>query len=339
VKYRVADWCLPYEEKASSKPLDCSIGCAEGLQWSGEGTMGTFAKGDPNLVELTKKELFENGPLGMYVMATDEFTAYTSGVFQGTIVLKPTDSNHAVTLVGYGTEGGLDYWLVLNSWGEEWGEKGYIKIARGNNEVNCEIEGFQLVTPTTSSSCDSSSCGANGEPKSDCSCKCSAAWTGDTCTECAIKCANGGTEEAESCTCTCPAGLSGITCTDGYGITGATANGDGTVTVTMMAYGTKFNVGDRFILAKAGADGYNSDGKIVNYAPDGGPLVCGAVEAGATEMVGCAGDDEVETTAQLDSGDYVIYYFKYLGFNELGQDKGYSLNTKEPSVAYTISSD
>ena len=39
--------------------------------------------------------------------------------------------NHAVTVVGYGTQDGEDYWLVKNSWGRGWGDEGYIKIQRG----------------------------------------------------------------------------------------------------------------------------------------------------------------------------------------------------------------
>lgn len=43
------------------------------------------------------------------------------------------DVNHAVLLTGYGSEDGVDFWNIKNSWGATWGASGYFKMARGVN--------------------------------------------------------------------------------------------------------------------------------------------------------------------------------------------------------------
>lgn len=59
-----------------------------------------------------------------------EFQMYKSGVLDFNC---GTNLDHAVTVEGYGTESGKDYWIVRNSWGNSWGDKGYVKMARGKN--------------------------------------------------------------------------------------------------------------------------------------------------------------------------------------------------------------
>merc|ERR1712187_446267 len=51
---------------------------------------------------------------------------YSTGIFRDKYCETPAAVDHAVTLVGYHK----DAWIIKNSWGEEWGEKGYVRMAR-----------------------------------------------------------------------------------------------------------------------------------------------------------------------------------------------------------------
>ena len=71
-----------------------------------------------------------SGPASISLYASDPtFRNYKSGVYNN--VDCPTTVNHAVQTVGWGNDAvsGLDYFIVRNSWGQTWGDHGYIKMA------------------------------------------------------------------------------------------------------------------------------------------------------------------------------------------------------------------
>ncbi|KAK2447413.1 senescence-specific cysteine protease SAG39 [Trifolium repens] len=71
-------------------------------------------------------------PISVGIDVGPEFHLYKEGVYSGTC---GQPFNHAVTLVGYGlTDDGIKYWLIKNSWGENWGEGGYMRVLRDSGQ-------------------------------------------------------------------------------------------------------------------------------------------------------------------------------------------------------------
>jgi len=91
------------------------------------------------------------GPIAVSVDAST-WNSYSKGIYDACDKEKTMDIDHAVQLVGYGTESGTDYWIVRNSWGPNWGEAGFIRLLRHSDGGDswCKAD----TTPSDGNGCD-----------------------------------------------------------------------------------------------------------------------------------------------------------------------------------------
>eukprot|EP01116_Phalansterium_solitarium_P017456 TRINITY_DN4307_c0_g2_i1.p1 TRINITY_DN4307_c0_g2~~TRINITY_DN4307_c0_g2_i1.p1 ORF type:complete len:362 (-),score=144.39 TRINITY_DN4307_c0_g2_i1:439-1485(-) len=91
--------------------------CLSGPNYANETDMASF--------------LYANGPLSIS-MDAGLLQFYFGGIIHPRLGdCSKTHLDHAILIVGYGVSGTDEYWIVRNSWGEDWGEKGYFRIVRG----------------------------------------------------------------------------------------------------------------------------------------------------------------------------------------------------------------
>jgi len=115
------------------KPSGCAVGIPQGgvtgykdVELDSEQSLMSALQGQPVSVAIEADQM--------------SFQLYESGILTGSC---GSDLDHGVLAVGYGTEGGTDYWSVKNSWGGSWGESGYIRIQRGKGPSGeCGILGM-----------------------------------------------------------------------------------------------------------------------------------------------------------------------------------------------------
>jgi KDEL-tailed cysteine endopeptidase len=93
--------------------------------------------------QLLLKEAVSRNPVSIGIQAdSSTFRYYTGGII--TDKNCGTKLNHGVLVVGYGEEKGQKYWLVKNSWGTDWGEDGYVRIARNDSSNDVGVCGIAL---------------------------------------------------------------------------------------------------------------------------------------------------------------------------------------------------
>ena len=92
--------------------------------------MVTGYKDVPSGSELALMTALTEQPVSVAVEADQSvFQFYSGGVLTASC---GSNLDHGVLAVGYGTQGGQDFYKVKNSWGSSWGEKGYILLGRGS---------------------------------------------------------------------------------------------------------------------------------------------------------------------------------------------------------------
>jgi len=202
-------WCDPYTGFAGT----CGESrCTNATEYSavvqGE-SMATLGIMGRDKTEAIMYQLYHYGPMYMRMEVYSDFPYYRSGVYKHQDTAK-VRGDHAVKLVGYGEEGSLKYWTAQNTWGDKWGEKGFFRIARGEDESGVESRGVFWGIPDVNSVCPGApTCNNGGSFTADCGCQCQSGFSGPTCDICAATCDGvgftGGLEK-DSCKCECAPG-------------------------------------------------------------------------------------------------------------------------------------
>lgn len=104
-------------------------------------------------VAALKQALCQYGPLSVAVNATGAFQGYTTGVFNACVA--GGGINHAVTLIGW--DDAKKAWLIKNSWSTGWGDKGYMWITHGCNNIGYAAAWIQAAKCDTAG-CDGCKC-------------------------------------------------------------------------------------------------------------------------------------------------------------------------------------
>ncbi|KAI6174046.1 Gut-specific cysteine proteinase [Aphelenchoides besseyi] len=136
--------CKPYEVAPGQSPpanRTCKKSCQASYTsptYPNDKKKGGYNKIFYNNTAAAQAEILANGSIVAQFDVYYDFYNYKSGIYQhvsGNYV-----GGHA--LIGWGVDNGTQYWLAANSWGVDWGDKGFFKIRRGNNECNFEKWSF-----------------------------------------------------------------------------------------------------------------------------------------------------------------------------------------------------
>jgi len=135
------DTCLQYQAvdnqcSAINTCRNCAGPPGSGTCWAQKNFTKFYVDeySDISGVENIMAEIMARGPVAAGIDAT-VLENYTGGVITAT---QPANIDHIVSLVGWGEENGVKYWIGRNSWGQYWGENGWFRLIRGVDALGIE---------------------------------------------------------------------------------------------------------------------------------------------------------------------------------------------------------
>jgi len=98
--------------------------------------------GKVNGIANMKAEIYHRGPIACGIAATKQFEDYYGGIYKEATT---EDIDHIISVVGWGEENGIPFWIGRNSWGTPWGELGWFRVVtseykNAGSKYNLKIE-------------------------------------------------------------------------------------------------------------------------------------------------------------------------------------------------------
>lgn len=121
------DKCLSYKGHAENCVLKCD---------SSNDIFNKYYAGKTKFLEdetEIKKEILKNGPVTSMMFLYNDYYYYNSGIYTHDPKYKSVLGYHSITLMGWGVENGIKYWLIQDSYGKSKGDNGFIKIKIGDD--------------------------------------------------------------------------------------------------------------------------------------------------------------------------------------------------------------
>ena len=208
----------------SGKTRKCNTyACAKPLLY----TAGPSIQLVPKVAVSVRAELLY-GPIYAGITAWTDLFNYKRGVYV-TSQDATADGGHAVSVLGWGTADQTEYWVLANSWGTGWGERGYFR-ATDALILGKDTDLLTINSPAAVPCADRPPC-QHGDFDADCNCVCDANWRAGgpgsptampqsppvvdaACDVCTLECVNNGVLDAADCSCACPQGYLGTRCSN-----------------------------------------------------------------------------------------------------------------------------